>query len=164
MPRISALFDELEGKLAALPAYKNQIVFRRGADERAQEDAPPRVTWVLGDGSFLPAEKRTRTTRRLITRRLQIAASCWGADLDAAEQLLHDLLWKLHESAWGSIEMVGETWPETQSMQMGVVGVLLFAVQIPVEEPARGTVIPTTEANDTTGSAQGDGYLDSGET
>lgn len=163
-PRITALFSELETKLKALPAYKDTITFRLGADERAQEDAPPRIAWVLTQATFSGAEKRARSTRRLITRRLQVAAVCWGKDLDELEQLLHDLIWTLHKTTWGSLELVGETWPEQQATHHGLVAVLTFAVQIPVEEPALPTTKITTIENDTTGSAQGDGLLDWGET
>lgn len=164
MPRITALFAELETKLKALPAYADTLTFRIGANERAQQDAPPRVTWVLTQGTLAFPEKKTRATKRLYTRRLQVAAVCWGKDLDEVEQLLHDLVWTLHASTWGSLQLVGETWPEQHDMHHGVVAVLTFEVHIPVEEPALQTTKITTIENDTTGSAQGDGRIDWGET
>jgi hypothetical protein len=156
------LFDEIEGRLR--PLYTDApLTFRRGTKTRAQNDAPPRIVWTMPQGTFEAADKGLRRNRRLITRVLNISAVCWGKDLDATEQLVHDLLVALHRTAWGSIAMVGEQWPDDADDEIGLVAVVTFAVKIPVEEPALRTVNVTGVDPDTTGTVQGDGNLDWGE-
>lgn len=165
MSKLSPLFEEIEKLL--LVRYRDAaptLTFGRGAKDIHASDSFPRVVWVPRQGAFSPIEKTTRKTRRITTRTLTILAHCWGADVDAASELVSEVVLALHRTAWGSLILDGEDWPEDAVTQAGVVATVGFSIRIPVEEPARDTVIPTATAWDTSDTIAGDGLLDAGET
>lgn len=161
--RLSTFLTELETRLKPLYLAPNDLQFRRGASARDHNDGTPRIAWVVGEVRHLPPEHAGRKNKRVLTRQVNVAARCWGKDFEETEQLVHDLIVAVHQAAEGSVLFVGEEWPEPETSDLGDLGVVTFAVNVPVEEAPRPTVVPTTYEMDSTGAAQGDGFLDSGE-
>lgn len=152
--RLSALFDELEGRLGA--KYASKLTFGRGAKALDHNDAPPRVVWLYPRATHAAAQKvrddrHTRPLERsLLTREVQIIAHCWGADLDETEQLVHDVIVATHKLAWGSVAFGGEEWPPNANAELGEVAFVTMSVQIPVMRAPLQPVTPTALALDST--------------
>lgn len=152
--RLSALFDELEGRLS--PKYGGRLTCGRGAKALDLNDAPPRVVWLYPRATHAAAQKvRDANNKRpllgsVLTREVQIVAHCWAADLDATEQLVHDVIASTHALAWGSVSFGGEEWPPETNAELGVVALVTMSVQIPVMRAPLQAVTPTTLALDST--------------
>lgn len=164
--RLSALIAELESGLKALPAYAAPnipITFGLGAKEVRTNGGPPRIIWVPTSAAHSAPGKDKANPRRCFTREVGVVAHCWGESLDATEQLVHDLIYRLHKSAWGSIQLGGEEWPDDAHVELGLVALVRFVAHVPVETKTYQTVVLTTVQKDTTGSTPGDGNIDWGE-
>lgn len=165
--RLSALLDELEVSLRG--TYASGITFGRSAKDLNANDAPPRIVWTYPTVAHGAAEKvripgvSRPSTRSILTRSVQVAAHCWGASLDGAEQLVHDLIAAAHNAAWGSVEFAGEDWPDESHADFGTVGIVRFVARIPVMQPALRTVVPTSLVLDSTGAVFGDRIIEAGE-
>jgi len=165
--RLSALLDELEATLRGV--YSSGITFGRSAKDLNANDAPPRIVWTYPLVSHGAPEKlRTPgmsrpTLRALVTRSVQVAAHCWGSDLDGTEQLVHDLIAAAHKAAWGSVEFAGEDWLDEGHADFGTVGVVRFVARIPVMRRALQAVTPTALELDITGAVPGDGVIEGNE-
>lgn len=165
--RLSALFDELEKRLGA--AYGGRLTFGRGAKALDQNDAPPRVVWLYPQAGHAPAQKvrdennRRPLERAILTRQVQVIAHCWGADLDATEQLVHDVIAATHGLAWGSVGFGGEQWQPSSNAELGEVALLTMSVDIPVMRRPLQAVTPTALALDITGAVPGDGVIEGNE-
>lgn len=162
--RMSTFLAELATKLAPLFDPSRKLTVGFGSSNIAHHDAPPRIVWVPIDGRFASAEKSQKNPKAYLTRVPMIAAHCWGETYDATEELVHRLLGVIHLASHGSYELGGESWPLDDDGHHGTLAIVTFGIKVPVVGPTLGTVKPTTYQRDTTGSAQGDGYLDWGET
>lgn len=171
MPAVSTLLAELETKLKEL--YPS-IRFGLGEKDLARQDlAPPRIIWIPTTAKHTSAEKQKTNPRRLLTRAPSIVAHCWAADTsqdatpmthyDACEALVHNLIVALHKSAWGSIEMGGEEWGQSDHANHGHVALVTFIPKVPVVEQAYVTVQATQLQPQTVGSVAGDSNVDWGE-
>lgn len=166
--RITALLEELEDALRLIyPA----ITFGLGQKDLSRNDlAPPRVVWVPTVARHLPAEKRVTNPRSLLTRSPTIVAHCWAFDasqqaspkkhFDACEDLVSNLLVRLHDSSWGSIEMGGEEWLQPDDISYGHAALVTFSVKSPVNATVYQTVQLTKLEPNIVGSVAGDTNVD----
>lgn len=132
----------------------------------AQHGTPPRVVWVLGNGTPTPAVKTNFPggRRSLITRNPVLTAVCWGRDLDAASDLATAVVAAMQRRYAGRIRFLGESWEtEPASTDYGEAVALTWAWPIAVLDRAPSTVTITSSSLDTTAAAQGDGTIHLGE-
>lgn len=132
----------------------------------AQHGTPPRVVWVLGNGSPTPAVKTSFPggRRALITRNPVLSAACWGRDLDAASDLASAVVAAMQRRYGGSVRFLGEDWnTEPAATDYGEVVVLSWAWPIAVLDRAPGTRTVASASLDTTAAVAGDGNLHLGE-
>jgi hypothetical protein len=159
--RVDTVLDEIEARIISLREVDAPtITFARGAKTIARNDGPPRIVWVPGSGRFGPAEKTQRNPVSYLTRVPSVMAHCWGEDYGQAEDLVHRVLRAVHEVLLGSYEPISEEWPPNDDGQLGELGIVTFAIRIPVLGPKLVAVKPTDFDADTEDSAAGDGWLD----
>lgn len=156
--RISALIAELQTKLLAI--YPT-ITFN--LNKQNENGAPPRIVWTPTTVQHQSGEHQTTKPRRILTRKPTIVARCWGADYDATEDIVHNLIVAIYTAAWGSIDFQGEQWLGSDDSNEGYVALVSFAPSVPVEGKVYRSVVPTTLAVDPTGAVSGDGELQGGE-
>lgn len=136
---------------------------RRSLPEHA---TPPRVVWSLGDGAGGPPLKKAFPggRRSLGTRNPVLRAVCWGASLDAANDLASAVL-AATVRRWGArIAFQGESWVADSAItDLGEVVTLSWAWPIAVLDRAPSRVEITSSVPDTSAAAAADGVLHLGE-
>lgn len=115
--------------------------------------------------------------RLLHTRKLSLEVHTWGPDYGTTEQMFGAFVTALRQVVQGaSYALEGSEWEEPQDLNTGVtlssmvtvvygMAISSLPIQTPLVVPtgAFGTVVITSEGNDTAGTVFGDGKLDSGE-
>lgn len=132
----------------------------------AQHNTPPRVVWVLGNGSPTPAVKTSFPggRRSLITRNPVLTAVCWGRDLDAASDLASAVVAAMQRRYGGRIRFLGESWEsDAAATDYGETVALTWAWPIAVLDRAPSLREIASTSFDTTAAATGDGAITLGE-
>ena len=132
----------------------------------AQLASPPRVVWVLGNGSPSPALKTAFPggRRSLVTRNPVLTAVCWGRDLDAASDLASAVVAAMQRRYAGRVRFLGESWEDAPAAtDYGEVVALTWAWPIAVLDRAPGTRTVASATFDTTAAVTGDGTIHLGE-
>jgi hypothetical protein len=129
-----------------------------GGEHLARGGKPPRIVMVPvggpgGASRIGPAGSRSSNPRSLRERSVQIDFHCWGADFNAAEELLRGLIAALHSFAVGAYELAGETWPEGNAdvAAYGRLVVVHVVVRSPVldQRESTGTITRTIVTTET---------------
>lgn len=139
-----------------------------GADKLREHEATgfakPRYVWVPTSDRFGPPERAGGNPRQLLTRLAGVELHLWAATVDDAEDRITDVIVEWLAVANTSVMFDALNWHTDSVIGRGVPVTLTLRVKLPVTRPARATVKPQTVEHDTSSSAQGDGYLDAGET
>lgn len=168
MAGIRTLLSEVEALLRI--AYPTLSV-GFGASEVDWHGTPPRIVWIVTGAVHAAPEKPRTRMRSLLTRRVELVAHVWAADIDQLEALVDDTLVALYRTAHGSIDFAGEDWGEAEDAHHGKAAAVRFSVSAPVIErrftkadraldQAVTIGSPDTLDADTSTSAQGDGAID----
>lgn len=138
--------------VANLTPPLNAVTFRLGKRELVANDAPPRIVWVRGHGTFGPSEQGVRSlaqARPLRTHRALVEAHVWtspdvdnGDDTDC-ETLKNALVASVYRVAHGSFEAIGDDWPQPEWLTHGFLCVVAFEVRSPVTDFLTNTTTTT---------------------
>jgi hypothetical protein len=148
---IAALTTELSGyPAAATPPVAGQLTIKDGARYVPDNSAPPRIVWVRKSATFAGAIKNygalasPASGRALRTRKLVIAAHLWNTSEDTCEDLEQCVLQAVWQYTHGSMEFLGEEWPE-QTFAAGTLLVVAFSFQMPILDVVTTLAGPVTE-------------------
>lgn len=145
-------------------------VWHVGADKLAEHRATtpplatPRYVWVPTMDRFLPPERLSKNPRVLLTRLAGLELHLWADDQDDAETRLLDVIVAWLAEANTSVAFEKANWHTDSLIGRGVLVTLNLTVKIPVTAATKPTAQATTIEPDTSDTAQGDGFLDNGET
>jgi len=149
--RIQAVTDAAEAELSAV---LTDITFGFGRLDLAKHASPPRVVWVPTGAELMPAENRggkAHTTAasepqrkdQIGTRAVRVIAFCWAAgatydaQLQATEQLVHNVYAALRRSSRADLIVTGEQWMSQDESDAGwpvrgQIAAIDFQVRVPV--------------------------------
>jgi hypothetical protein len=132
-----------------------------GGKHISENDAPPRIVWVMRGGPGGAAREVGGNPRHLRTRNLGVEAHVWAESYDAAEALLNELLSATHQALHGSYSFDGEEWVEEELLALGCVVIARLTFRVPVTEPVKATAeIKSTQATTVAVWPDGDEQVD----
>lgn len=155
---LTTLLDAIQTRIVAAVSG---TTFGFGQATISRHGKPPRVVWVpVGSPAYEgPRHKRPLVRRSLATRIQLIAAHCWADDLAGLETLKDAVHRAVHREAYGAALVLGEEWPAPGNVDRGLLCVVSYRFQIPIEAPAYTTQTITTIDADPTPDASGDNIL-----
>lgn len=152
-----ALYPEIyEGVNAAatLTAIVPPGSFFFGAENLAENTAPPRVIWVPVNDSFAPSSQRGSTrdnSRAIHTATTALEVHLWATDTGSALALRDAFVQALRSVLGPNYHLTGGAWLGQQNVSVGRGYVLSFTVDIPIQDGPLSTV--TIAAEDQTNVA-----------
>ena len=164
---LSAEIDAVmaDAKLPDGPAIAG-LSYSLGRREVSAHASPPRVVWVPVRASPKPPVKSAFPSgaRSIATRSLELSVRCWGADVDAADQIAQAVLAAAHRRWHGRWSYGGETWGATDAqVEFGELVTMSISVDLAVLDLTPTTARVTSAAFDPA-ATRGDGILQPGDT
>jgi len=139
--------------------------FATGHRYVAAQPLAARVVWVPVADAFGPATGGGRNPRPLYTCLGTVEAHLWAATFADAETLRAVIIAALRREVSGpNLQVRSGEWDEPAWLTRGFAYVLAFALATPIADDVAPTVTVAALAHDNDATAQGDGYLDTGET
>ena len=135
MDVFGAVQTRVTAVLTALAATVPQFLV--GANELANEGAPPRVVWVPTveaiQGPHAQGGDGVSNPRPLRTRHAVVQAHIWGADIPACEALANHLVAAIHDVCHGAHNEIRADWTvgQASATRAGWLYVLEWEVQVP---------------------------------
>lgn len=130
-----------------------------GAKNIAGNSRPPRLVWIPKADRFGPPAKTAQNPRALRTRHATLELHVWGADYEATEILLHQVIAAVHAVAVGSYELGDSEWDVDENVvQRGALVIVDITFSIPVTEAPQPTV-KITSVSQTLAAAMASGEI-----
>lgn len=159
---LSATFDTIAAAMvAAFPGLQSGL----GQRELDKQGSYPRMVWVpMRDAYAAPTRDRPQQ-RSIRSCATMCAVHLWGETITAVEGMRERLLTVLQAVAPGAWDATAGEWTQPGTTTAGEQLVMLVTLQFSQHElPAPTTVTITAAEPDTTGAADPDGQLQTGET
>lgn len=158
------LADVATAVMAPVATAVTGLTWELSTRAQPKHASPPRVLWIPQGAGYGPARKDRSNPRPLYTWRQSVRVEVWGESIEQVESVHALVVRELHHQAHAVMRLSGGRWVDAEgATTLGELYTFTVDLDFALTDATAPSVTLDAAEQDTTGTTEGDGNLESGE-